>query len=762
MNIVIPLCGIGKRFKGYDKPKPLIEVFEKPILSYVLDSLKGCNIYIIYNNLELDNFLDKYHVNKIFLETKTRGALETIKLGLEKIDKRLQNIMVIDCDTYYTENFISMYKGGNVIFYRDEPTNSSLYSYIILDGENVIEIKEKEKISDNANTGIYCFSDSEEFIKYASLVINDNFKFKNEYYTSCVIKYMLNNGINFNAIKLNHVFNLGTPEQVNCYLNRSNLYLFDLDGTMVITDNIYLDVWNSIFKKYNIIINDILFSEYIRGKSDDDVTKFFLGNSIDVSNIKDELFISMIDRVKIIPGIIEYLNKIKLNGHKIAIVTNCNRKACNKIIEYCHFDRYVDFVVTSSECIKTKPNPEPYLKAVQYFNSDNNKAIIFEDSKSGIISGKSIYPKYIVGVKTNHDEHFLSSLGVNKVISDYCEMELIEDNHNFLISLKRYLTNCYQFKIDSISFEDNKLKGGFISDIVKLRINNENFILKLENNNNSNMSRMANLLELYDREYYFYEIISKYIPVKIPKFHSIIFNDEGIKIGILMEDISLDNFDINLNLNTESINVSLKVIDRIANLHSHFWNKKIDVMFPKLRNFSNINCVNFIKENFPHFIKKWEYILSDEIKSKLEKYCDTFEEISSYLHSGNNLTLCHGDIKSPNIFYRKDDKEPLFIDWQYITCGKGVKDLIFFMIESFDNDTIKYNRNIFKDYYYIKLKENGIIYDINDYNRDFELSIGYFPFFVCVWFGTICEDELIDKNFPQIFIRKYISFISDT
>jgi hypothetical protein len=32
--------------------------------------------------------------------------------------------------------------------------------------------------------------------------------------------------------------------------------------------------------------------------------------------------------------------------------------------------------------------------------------------------------------------------------------------------------------------------------------------------------------------------------------------------------------------------------------------------------------------------------------------------------------------------------------------------------------------------------------------------------FVAVWFGTISQEELIDKNFPYRFIQKYIAFLT--
>jgi thiamine kinase-like enzyme len=130
--------------------------------------------------------------------------------------------------------------------------------------------------------------------------------------------------------------------------------------------------------------------------------------------------------------------------------------------------------------------------------------------------------------------------------------------------------------------------------------------------------------------------------------------------------------------------------------------------------------------------------------------------------SNNNLTLCHGDVKSGNIFYRKkgDVFLPYFIDWQYIAHGKGVQDIVFFIIESFTIENIKQYLDLFKSYYYIKLKEYGVNnYTIEEYNIDFIDSVCYFPLFVAIWFGTTHTNELIDISFPCTFIQKFILFV---
>ena len=61
---------------------------------------------------------------------------------------------------------------------------------------------------------------------------------------------------------------------------------------------------------------------------------------------------------------------------------------------------------------------------------------------------------------------------------------------------------------------------------------------------------------------------------------------------------------------------------------------------------------------------------------------------------------------------------------------------------------------------YKKLLEYGITnYTFEEYEKDIYDAICYIPFFTSIWFGTIHQDELIDKNFPYFLISKLFYLI---
>ena len=245
MNIIIPLGGKGERFQkeGYIDPKPLIRVLDKEILFYVIDNLnlkEEDNIFIIYNK-----YLDEYdfhniiktkysNIHLIKLENDTKGATETVYIGLTEIIQNKNNInininihkkcMLIDGDTFYNESIIDKFRviNENAVFYTKNYDQNPVFSYLELNElNNIINIKEKVKISDNANTGVYAFQDINELYKYAKYVLDNNILFNNECYTSCIIDTMIKDKICFKGIELKSesVNVLGTPSQVNEYIN---------------------------------------------------------------------------------------------------------------------------------------------------------------------------------------------------------------------------------------------------------------------------------------------------------------------------------------------------------------------------------------------------------------------------------------------------------------------------------------------------------------------------------------------------------------
>jgi len=245
MKILIPLGGIGQRFSdaNYTTPKPLIKVLGKPILFWVIDNLNLTDedeLYITYNES-----LDKHNLGNIIkskypnIKTKsvpnTRGAAETIRLAIEHFFKSDDKLVVLDGDTFYDEDILSKVRlVDNAVMYFNSTDPKPIYSYIKLNEDNVItEIKEKEKVSDNANSGCYVFQSVHTLKKYLTQMDYTN----GEVYTSDVIKSMVQDSCVFKGMPVSDFHVLGTPQHIvefsKSYKVEPQRFVFDLDNTLV-------------------------------------------------------------------------------------------------------------------------------------------------------------------------------------------------------------------------------------------------------------------------------------------------------------------------------------------------------------------------------------------------------------------------------------------------------------------------------------------------------------------------------------------------
>lgn len=767
MIILIPLNGIGERFKlnGFKEPKGLILVENKPIIYWLLDNINYNNIdyvYIIYNkeyefyNFEID-IINKYNNIKfkfLKLTFQTSGALETVLCGLDNIiTTNDDSIICIDADNFYYDiDIINLWNGSNsLITFNDNKKNiNPLFSYVnINDDNNIIDIKEKEFIDDKriACCGAYGFSSFKELYKYSKKVIEENYKIKNEFYISSVIKYMINDDIKFNNITIDnkHYFSLGTPEQIKKF---EYIFLLDLDGTLVDTDNLYIEIWNKLLNEYNINVNKEFYDKNIKSKSDINVLKSVIN---DISNInefskkKDELFLENIHKIKIFEGVIDFLEQ--LNNSRVGIITNCNKSTVINILNHFDIYKYINLIISADDCINGKPDKEPYLNAKLLFNDNKyNNYIVFEDSYIGYLSAiaadiDNIYIKTDNNINNFTDTNNFNSyynIDVNNIINKI-------NNRNII---KNY------FKTSVINTDNNR-GGGYICDICKYTINNDiEIILKIANINNS-LSITAKKLNLYNNEIFFYKEIYNNIKdiINIPYC----YDSSYLTQSIILKDLNSyhGSFNIDLNKNKEII---YTIINNISKLHIQNYYKNDDELPLYLKEIKKIKDYDYynilIRDRYNKFINDNNNYFDDSFINFFDNIKNNFIKINNEL-SSYPLSLCHGDLKSPNIFY-KENKEPYFLDFQYINLNKGISDIIFLLIESVEFDEEIYNNII--QYYYNIIISNDIQYYYNDYIKDLKNSLLIFPFVVAVWFNTEDKNSLTDKDFPINFLKKLMKY----
>ncbi|EAJ5955229.1 lipopolysaccharide biosynthesis protein, partial [Campylobacter jejuni] len=190
MNIVIPIAGLGSRFAkaGFDKPKPFIDVLGKPMIVRVLENLKYKDAkYILIARKEhlikekklVDEIKNNFNVEFIAIDKLTEGTACTVLYARKYINNNTP-LMIANSDQIVDINIADFINDslnrsldGSILTFIDKEANPK-WSFAKLNNNLVVEVKEKEAISEFATVGIYFFNKGKIFVESAIDMIIEN------------------------------------------------------------------------------------------------------------------------------------------------------------------------------------------------------------------------------------------------------------------------------------------------------------------------------------------------------------------------------------------------------------------------------------------------------------------------------------------------------------------------------------------------------------------------------------------------------------
>ena len=231
LNIIMPMAGLGSRFltAGYQVPKPLIPVLDKPMYAWATDSLPldHCHklIFILlqsqpeFEALKAD-ILERYNALApivIGVPDLTRGQSETV-LAASSFINNDEHLLIHNADTGYEIDPIwivnleaSKPDGALLVFESREERWS-------FSRENkkgvVVEVREKEPISCWASTGTYYFARGADFVRLASNRIQSERRESEEFYVAPLYNDLIAEGGFVRNYRIDRLLCFGTPNDL--------------------------------------------------------------------------------------------------------------------------------------------------------------------------------------------------------------------------------------------------------------------------------------------------------------------------------------------------------------------------------------------------------------------------------------------------------------------------------------------------------------------------------------------------------------------
>lgn len=163
--------------------------------------------------------------------------------------------------------------------------------------------------------------------------------------------------------------------------------VFDFDGTLLDTDQLIIDSWQAVFRRF-------------RGKeADEELILSTFGETV-VNTVKelfaDEKLEDVIEvyreyqyahsagAYKLYDGIKELLDELIERGYSLSIVTSRLANTSMQYLEEMGIKDKFDVIITANDVAEHKPEPGPLLAALEKLGAEREEAIMLGDTRFDI------------------------------------------------------------------------------------------------------------------------------------------------------------------------------------------------------------------------------------------------------------------------------------------------------------------------------------------------------------------------------------------
>ena len=245
---------------------------------------------------------------------------------------------------------------------------------------------------------------------------------------------------------------------------------------------------------------------------------------------------------------------------------------------------------------------------------------------------------------------------------------------------------------------------------------------------------------LYRTEARFYETLAPRLGVRVPDCYYISFDDNGDFV-ILLEDLTpggpgkipwgraVDN--------------AAAILARLARMHATWWES------PELASYDWLSPVDSLTDIIAQRYSGWLAECLRKIARQDDRPLYVGKRIGDHLDdvlrklSEHPQTIVHGDFWVANVLSTGSRNSPAFVDWQFVSRGRGGLDAGYFMWSLPVSERRSRDATLLRTYH-AELVANGVAnYSFADLWRDYRLSWAY-SFILFVW--TIADLDPSDTR----------------
>ena len=205
--------------------------------------------------------------------------------------------------------------------------------------------------------------------------------------------------------------------------------LFDLDGTLVETDDLHHAAFAGILAEDGRALSFADYRDRILGKPNVEIMAWLMPDAAperhaEIADRKEAAYRAMLAaEFEPVAGVRPLLDWAEANGVGVAVVTNAPRLNAEAVLAATGLAGRIATLVIGEECARPKPDPLPYQEAMRRLGVTPSGSIAFEDSRSGLRAARGA-GALVFGLTTALPAAELLQAGAHQAIPDFTDPAL--------------------------------------------------------------------------------------------------------------------------------------------------------------------------------------------------------------------------------------------------------------------------------------------------------------------------------------------------
>jgi HAD superfamily hydrolase (TIGR01509 family) len=204
-------------------------------------------------------------------------------------------------------------------------------------------------------------------------------------------------------------------------------FLFDLNGTMVDDMAYHIRAWHRILNSLGANLSPERVKEECYGKNHELLERIFPGTFSEQE--KDRMSLdkereyqaAFRPQLQLIPGLHAFMACAQAGGVKMAIGSAAIRYNIDFVLDGLDIRKYIDAIVSADDVVKSKPDPETFLKCADALKIDYKDCLVFEDAPKGVEAAFNAVMDCLVITTMHTQPEFSAYTNTIGFINDYLE-----------------------------------------------------------------------------------------------------------------------------------------------------------------------------------------------------------------------------------------------------------------------------------------------------------------------------------------------------